>query len=210
MLSLQLQWECSHIFQSWFITPEQYNRWLEWLEDQGSTTPTPLVRNERTGKDLRANGKTGEDRWANQKGTVGAVAIDALGNLAAGTSTGGITGKLPGRVGDTPGVGHGVFADNDSVGVSCTGVGEAFIKVGVARRVGVNVQDWGMTPDDAINEALDFMSNRVGGDGGVIALSAEDGQVGIGWNSEQMSWAYGVGGTLHYGVNVGEDFEEPI
>lgn len=72
---------------------------------------------------------------------MGAVAIDIFGNIAAGTSTGGLTGKLPGRVGDTPGVGHGVFADNYSAGVSCTGQGEAFMKAGVARRVAYNIED---------------------------------------------------------------------
>jgi len=108
---------------------------------------------------------------------VGAVAVDARGNVAAATSTGGLTGKFPGRVGDTPGVGHGVFADDESVGVSCTGEspyeafdpnvrpcsgeGEAFMKAGVARRVSTNVLA-GMDPEAAIEEALGECTHGAG------------------------------------------------
>lgn len=98
--------------ETWLITEDQYNNWLEWLADHNLSVPAEEV-----------------DKWSNQKGTVGAVVIDLMGNIVAGTSTGGLTGKLPGRVGDTPGVGHGVFADNFSGGISCTGTGETFIKV---------------------------------------------------------------------------------
>ena len=66
-----------------------------------------------------------------------------------------------------------------------------------------------MSPNEAIDEALTYMTGRVGGDGGVIALGPL-GEIGIGWNSNQMSWAYGVNGRLHYGVNPGEDFDENI
>ena len=106
-------------------------------------------------------------------------------------------------------IGHGVFADNLSAGVSCTGVGESFIKLGVARRVASNIADLGYSPNGAITEALATMTTRVGGDGGVIAISPQ-GEVGIEWNSEQMSWAWGREGLLHYGVNRGEDFVENI
>lgn len=102
-----------------------------------------------------------------------------------------------------------MFADNDSVGVSGTGVGESFMKVGVARRVSYLVENMGLSPNEAITETLDFMAQRVGGDGGVIAIDRA-GNLGIGWNSNQMSWAYGRDGELHYGVNRGEDFVEDI
>lgn len=78
----------------------------------------------------------------------------------------------------------------------------------MARRVANHIGA-GMEANQAIDEALTYMTGRVGGDGGVIALSP-NGNVGIGWNSNQMSWAYGREGQLHYGVNPGEDFVEDI
>ena len=71
--------------------------------------------------------------------TVGAVAVDSYGNIAAATSTGGITAKRPGRVGDSPLIGCGAYADNDSAGVSCTGNGEAIAKITLARLVSFKV-----------------------------------------------------------------------
>ena len=155
-----------------------------------------------------------EEMWSNPilgrqggTGTVGAVAYLG-GHLAAGTSTGGITGKLPGRVGDSPLVGQGVFADDDSVAVSCTGTGETFMRAGVARRVGYKVEE-GSTAQEAVGEALGFMKHRVGGNGGAIAVD-KLGQIGIEWNSEMMAWAWGRSGKLHYGVHRGEDFVEDL
>lgn len=141
-------------------------------------------------------------------GTVGAVVIDASGNLAAATSTGGITGKLPGRVGDSPGVGHGVFADNESAAVSCTGTGETFMKAGVGRRIAWRVEE-GFTAQDASEEALNYMKARVGGSGGAVVLD-KHGNIGIHWNSEQMAWAYGREGKLHSGINKGDHFIEDL
>lgn len=140
-------------------------------------------------------------------GTVGAVAF-MNGRLAAATSTGGITGKLPGRVGDSPLVGQGVFADDDSVAVSCTGTGETFMRAGVARRIGYKVGE-GSTAQEAVGEALEFMEQRVGGNGGAIAVD-KFGQIGIEWNSEMMAWAWGRSGKLHYGIHRGEDFVEDL
>jgi len=141
-------------------------------------------------------------------GTVGAVVITSSGHLAAATSTGGITGKLPGRVGDSPGVGHGVFADDYSAAISCTGTGETFMKAGIARRIAWRVED-GFSAQEAAEEALDYMKARVGGDGGAVVLDLR-GNIGIYWNSEQMAWAYGKDGLLHTGINVGEDFVEEL
>ena len=109
-------------------------------------------------------------------GTVGAVALDAHGHLAAATSTGGMTGKPPGRVGDTPVIGAGTWADQ-RVAVSCTGVGEAYLRACAAHEVGV-----GMRQDEAdLAEVCDYVLDLVeplGGRGGLIAISA-DGQVAL-------------------------------
>ena len=109
-------------------------------------------------------------------GTVGAVALDAYGHLAAATSTGGMTGKPPGRVGDTPVIGAGTWADQ-RVAVSCTGVGEAYLRACAAHEVGV-----GMRQDEAdLAEVCDHVLDLVeplGGRGGLIAISA-DGKVAL-------------------------------
>src|SRR3989442_6850441 len=86
---------------------------------------------------------SGETRFSGEKkfGTVGAVALDRNGNLAAGTSTGGMTNKRPGRLGDSPIIGAGTYADNEACGVSCTGHGEFFIRYAVAHDIVALVKD---------------------------------------------------------------------
>jgi L-asparaginase/beta-aspartyl-peptidase (threonine type) len=121
-------------------------------------------------------------------GTVGAVALDAAGRLAAATSTGGLFGKRPGRVGDTALLGHGTWAD-ERVALSCTGVGEAFILAGGAADVAARVR-YG---DQPLSDACEAMLARVkalGGDGGVIALG-RDGTHHFAWNSPGMKRALG-------------------
>ncbi len=107
------------------------------------------------------------DSQREDRGTVGAVCLDAAGQLAAATSTGGITGQPPGRVGDSPLIGAGTWAD-PHVAVSCTGAGEEFIRAGVARGLAALVQS-GETVEQAARRALADVS-RLGGDGGLIAL----------------------------------------
>jgi len=118
-------------------------------------------------------------------GTVGAVALDAAGNLAAATSTGGTFGKLQGRVGDTPIIAAGTWADAH-VAVSCTGYGEYFIRTGAALSVAHYVKA-GATLDDAITRVLADV-RELGGDGGIIAVSAR-GEVVMSYNSEGMKRA---------------------
>ncbi len=101
-------------------------------------------------------------------GTVGCVALDRDGNLAAGTSTGGLTGKRFGRVGDSPIIGAGTWADNDSCAVSCTGTGEEFIRYGVAQRVGDMMQYGGVSLEEASAEVIGQVLSE--GDGGLIAV----------------------------------------
>ncbi|RUS72963.1 hypothetical protein EGW08_019266, partial [Elysia chlorotica] len=143
--------------------------------------------------------------------TVGAVAMDANGNLAAATSTGGITAKMPGRVGDSPIIGSGAYADNTVGAVSTTGFGESIMKVCLARRVG-ELLEKGETAQEAAQHALDFMSRRVGGAAGVIVLSrGGDGgtcQVGHHFITENMAWAAIGGGQLRWGLDPGQENRE--
>ncbi|RMF35556.1 MAG: isoaspartyl peptidase/L-asparaginase, partial [Chlorobiota bacterium] len=104
-------------------------------------------------------------------GTVGAVALDIRGNLAAGNSTGGVTGKLPGRVGDTPIIGAGTYADR-RVAVACTGYGEYFIRVGAALRLALLVELAGCPLEEAARQVLGAVT-ALGGRGGIIALDRE-------------------------------------
>jgi beta-aspartyl-peptidase (threonine type) len=105
-------------------------------------------------------------------GTVGAVALDQNGNLAAGTSTGGMTGKRWGRVGDAPIIGAGTYADNRACAVSATGWGEYFIRVGVAQEICVRLRA-GSEPAQVAADAVMADVAALGGDGGVILVTPE-------------------------------------
>lgn len=124
----------------------------------------------------------------NRFGTVGAVALDKNGDIAAGTSTGGMTNKRYGRVGDAPIIGAGTYANNDTCGVSATGWGEMFIRVGVARDIAAMMEYRGLP----IQQAADMVMKKVeklGGDGGVVAMD-KFGNMAISFNSEGMYRAY--------------------
>ena len=117
-------------------------------------------------------------------GTVGAVAMDSDGNLAAATSTGGLNAKPPGRVGDAPIIGAGTYADNASCAVSATGDGEYFIRASVARMICARVAMQDMSAEQAAQATLDEVK-ALGGTGGVIVLS-HDGSVALSMNTEGM------------------------
>ena len=118
-------------------------------------------------------------------GTIGAVALDTNGELAAATSTGGTFAKLEGRVGDTPIIGAGTWADSD-IAISCTGTGEYFIRTGAALAVAYKVKA-GMSVSQAIDEVLADVK-YLGGDGGIIAVNSA-GQIEMIYNSEGMKRA---------------------
>jgi L-asparaginase / beta-aspartyl-peptidase len=120
-----------------------------------------------------------------EHGTVGAAARDAAGNLAAATSTGGIDGKLPGRVGDTPIVGAGVYADNRTCAVSATGVGEDAMRTLLAHRVAVLIEEHGWSAQAAAQAAVSYMVERVDGRAGVIVVDAA-GTVGTAHSTPAM------------------------
>ncbi len=118
-------------------------------------------------------------------GTVGAVVRDAAGHLAAATSTGGMTNKRPGRVGDSPILGAGCYADDRSVAVSCTGTGEAFIRAAAAHEVGALMRIGGLSLAEAASRVVFEELPPVGGDGGLIAVDTL-GNVWLGFNTEGM------------------------
>lgn len=142
---------------SWLITnlrQKQWNRWKENNARPGATDEDDSVL----------------DHDLEGMGTVGAVALDKNGNVAAATSTGGMTGKPKGRIGDTPIIGAGTWADQH-IAVSCTGVGEAFIRTCAAHRLALKFQS-GLTLDEACSDVLGTVE-PIGGRGGVIAVTAE-------------------------------------
>lgn len=121
----------------------------------------------------------------NKFGTVGAVALDAQGNLAAGTSTGGLTNKLYGRVGDSPIIGAGTYADNATVAVSGTGTGEFFMRGVVAYDISARMKYAKVNLSDAVDQTIKSALDNKKGRGGVIALD-KDGNVKFGFNTQGM------------------------
>ena len=129
----------------------------------------------------------------NKMGTVGAVALDMSGNLAAATSTGGMTNKLPGRVGDSPLVGAGCYANNANVAVSCTGTGEVFIRALAAYDIAALMDYGGLSLSEACERVVMEKLPALGGSGGLIAIDHE-GNVALPFNSEGMYRAWGYAG----------------
>lgn len=119
-------------------------------------------------------------------GTVGCVALDKDGNIAAGTSTGGMTNKKFGRVGDSPIVGAGTFADNKTCGVSCTGTGEDFIRNAIAFHVSAQMEYGGKSASQAVSHLLKNTEHKISG--GIIAISAA-GEIVMQFNTAGMSRA---------------------
>jgi isoaspartyl peptidase/L-asparaginase-like protein (Ntn-hydrolase superfamily) len=130
-------------------------------------------------------GVTSDDISDIAHGTVGAVVLDTSGGLAAATSTGGTFGKLHGRIGDTPLIGPGTWAD-DNIAISCTGIGEQIIRAGGASSIAFRYKS-GVALQDAVEEMLDEVA-RLGGDAGLIAVT-RDGEIAMPYNSEGMKRA---------------------
>src|SRR5580692_11348502 len=134
--------------------------------------------------------KDGNDLFAPEisHDTVGAVALDRAGNIAAATSTGGTLNKAPGRLGDSSLIGCGCYADNLSAAVSTTGWGEPIMKLVLAKWTADRVAA-GNLPEWAAQEAMNYLKQRVNGHGGIIVLNRE-GHIGIAHNTPRMAYAY--------------------
>ncbi|MBN1895407.1 isoaspartyl peptidase/L-asparaginase, partial [bacterium] len=126
-----------------------------------------------------------KEAFGKKRGTVGAVAMDQEGRIAAGTSTGGTPKKIPGRVGDTPIIGAGTYAENAAGGVSCTGWGEAIMKVMLAREVAERMRR-GADAQKAAAAGIRVLVRRGDGLGGVICMD-RFGRIGIAYNTPRMA-----------------------
>ena len=172
------------------MTERQYNNWK-------AATSVPPAKDvgasaKRSGARINPSSPPPIYRPAEEKhGTVGAVALDTSGTLAAATSTGGIPNKYPGRVGDSPLVGCGFYADENAA-ISCTGHGEDFIRLLIAKRAADFVAR-GDTARDAAQAAIAVLGARATGTGGLIVVDRL-GNVGFAWNSRHMSHAYMIDG----------------
>ena len=132
------------------------------------------------------------------KGTVGAVALDKHGNFAAATSTGGVAGKMVGRVGDTPIVGCGAYADNNYGAVSSTGHGEKIMKIVLAKEV-INFIAQGCSAQEAADKGIKLIWERLKGRAGVIVID-KNGNTGISYNTPRMAYAYVKKGKIYSGI----------
>ena len=147
----------------YFYTEQRYNQWQQALKED-------KVQLDHSGKKL---------------GTVGAVALDKGGNLAAATSTGGMTNKKFGRIGDSPIPGAGTYANNNTCAVSCTGHGELFIRSVVAYDISCLIEYGGLSLKDACNKVVYDKLVKIGGEGGLIAID-KYGNIEMPFNSAGM------------------------
>ena len=161
------------------MTERQYKRWKESQASKGASSQ----------QDQNGSVEVGEGE--EKHGTVGAVALDMRGLLAAATSTGGISNKHPGRVGDSPLVGCGFYAD-DYAAISCTGQGEDFVRLLMAKRAASFVVR-GDNAREAAEAAIAVLGAKAKGTGGLIVVDRW-GNVGFAWNSRNMSYAYIIEG----------------
>lgn len=136
-------------------------------------------------------------------GTVGAVARDRNGNLAAATSTGGLVNKQWGRVGDSAIIGAGTFADNASCAISCTGIGEHFLRTALARTAAFFVEYQGMHAQEAADEAIRYLTRKVQGLGGLILID-RNGACGQAHSTPAMLSATAMDGEIWVGPAPGE------
>lgn len=158
--------------------------------------------------EIGGHSKSGRD--FGEVGTVGAVAIDKSGNIAVATSTGGMTGKLVGRIGDTPILGSGTYADNLLGGVSTTGHGETILKYNLAQRILNRMHYDKVDAQTATEETLKDMTARLNQKAGAITVSP-NGEFGFYWTSKKMAWAYQENlKEIHYGILQGEDYIEDL
>lgn len=184
---------------SYFFTESRWQSLIKQLTKDGKPIPARPAGVPPAGA-IDPVAQIDESPDSQLHGTTGVVALDRNGNIAAGTSTGGMQGKMPGRVGDSPIIGAGTYANNKSCAVSATGSGEYFIRLGVAREICNLVFFKGMKLQQAADEVIHKELEGLHGDGGIIALTP-DGQLVWSFNTPGMFRARLVeGGKPQIGV----------
>ena len=189
-----------HVSPSYFFTERRWRSLEKFLKAQNLPVPP-----RPEGAPLTPDAQAALAHDEGKHGTVGVVALDMAGNVAAGTSTGGTTGKRWGRVGDSPIIGAGTYASNASCAVSATGSGEYFIRLTVARDICARVELKGERLQVAADEVIQKKLTALGGDGGVIAV-APDGQVAWSFNTSGM---YRATASWNRPLSVGIYKDEP-
>ena len=184
---------------SYFFTESRWKGLIEELKKKGLPIPPRPAGVPAEGEQIPV-AMLDESEASGVHGTTGVVALDRSGNIAAGTSTGGMQAKMPGRVGDSPIINAGTYASNQSCAVSGTGTGEYFIRLGVAREVCNLVYFKGMKLQDAVDHVIHKELEDLHGDGGVIAITP-DGQLAWSFNTPGMFRAKLVeGGQVQMGI----------
>jgi L-asparaginase / beta-aspartyl-peptidase len=183
-------------------------REVERLREYQAKVPASRAKNAREMGHPSGSAQDGNDLFAPHvhdatisHDTVGAVALDRDGNIAAATSTGGTLNKAPGRLGDSSLIGCGCYADNLSAAVSTTGWGEPIMKLVLAKWTADRVVA-GNLPEWAAQEAMNYLKQRLNGHGGIIVLNGQ-GQVGIAHNTPRMAWAWKTVKNEEAGINRG-------
>lgn len=169
---------CDTVSPSYFFTQERWDQLQRTIkEEEGG-------RAAFHDDDIRNSRIAGISKKDAKYGTVGAVALDAKGNLAAGTSTGGMTNKRYGRVGDSPIIGAGTYCNNATAGISCTGWGEYYIREVAANRVSALIELRNLSVVEATEQVIEEIG-KMGGDGGIITLNKK-GEVAMAFNTSGM------------------------
>ncbi|MBC8326386.1 MAG: isoaspartyl peptidase/L-asparaginase [Verrucomicrobia subdivision 3 bacterium] len=174
-----LEW----VNSKYFHTDQRWRQFQEWKRKKDKSKQTFL-----------------DEKHADYFGTVGCVALDAKGNLAAGTSTGGLTGKQFGRIGDSPIIGAGTYANNQTCGISCTGHGEFFIRYAVAHDISAHMEYKQSTLAQAAREVVQVKLKKAKGSGGVIGIDAK-GNIVMEFNTPAMNrGSIDINGKLTTGI----------
>jgi beta-aspartyl-peptidase (threonine type) len=192
---------------SFFFTEARWQKLVKQLQKQGLPVPPrpvgappPPLGSATPVAQIPPVLQMDESAESHVHGTVGAVALDRAGNIAAGTSTGGLQAKMPGRVGDSPIIGAGTYASNQSCAVSATGSGEYFIRLGVAREICNLVAFKGMSLQQAADQVIHQELEALHGDGGVIAITPDG----------QMAWSFNTPGMFRVRQTEGGKVEVKI
>ena len=160
-------------------------RYQQWQDIKGSIETQMDHSDERAANTAEQINAEFNEPVDEKFGTVGAVAIDVNGNIAAGTSTGGMTNKMYGRVGDSPIIGAGTYANNKTCGVSSTGHGEYFMRAVVAYDISAIIEHKGVSLQEAADEVIHNKLVKLGGSGGIISVDSE-GNFALTFNTEGM------------------------